>query len=326
MWKKSLLFCLILSSLVACGRSLSITIELNEPAPVASATPWPVLPTPTPVYDFPTVTLAPEYYSPTPTPGPMLPQAVLEKPMDFSPVLYGGNVFGSTFFLVLGGVGRAEWMPSEASVGRFAGEATYSLHDLQTEAKYFLWGLAPDYSPTCGVYTVASEADPGEAGFVAVLDGWGVGKRPVTELPANDPFYQQALGAWLSAQGVVSPEVGIMQVLRTDLEGDGLDEVFISAAHLDGSQHVTRAGDYAVVLMRSLVGAQVVTTLVAGDVYRSAGAELTFPRTYTLTNFIDLNQDGVQEVVVEMRHWEGFGAAIYQVHGGQVVEVLRAEC
>ena len=122
------------------------------------------------------------------------------------------------------------------------------------------------------------------------------------------------------------PQLGNLQVFRVDLEGDGSDEIFISATRLDESQHTTKAGDYSVILMRKVVGNEVVTTLVTGDVYDSKEPEITYPRTYSLANFIDLNQDGVLEVVVSFLKWEGFGASVYQVNGQDMVQTLSAGC
>jgi hypothetical protein len=212
------------------------------------------------------------------------------------------------------------------SVSRFSGEVTYSLHSLTQEAKYFVWGKTPEFSPTCKAYSIGTEASLDEAGFVGVVDGWQVMKRPVTALADKDGFYRQSVIDWLKEEGVSEPQVDSLHVYRVDLEGDGVDEVFISAAHLDESQHTTQAGDYSIIQMRQVVGNETVTRLVVGNVYRSQQPEITYPRTYSLTNFIDLNQDGRMEVVVETRKWEGFGARVFLIDGQDVIQALSAEC
>jgi hypothetical protein len=203
---------------------------------------------------------------------------------------------------------------------------TYSLHSLTQENKYFLWGKAPEFSPICRAYSVGSDAGLDEAGFVAVIDGWNITKRDVTELSADMQLYQQAVLDWLTAQGVAAAQPGNLQILRVDLEGDGVDEVFISATRLDESQHTTKAGDYSIVLMRKVNGNDAVTIPIVADVYRSQELEITYPKTYSIGNFIDLNQDGILEVVVDIRRWEGFGATVYQVEGQTFTQALRAGC
>ena len=268
---------------------------------------------------IPAQTLLPESLS-TLTPTPVV------WPTDFSPVLYGGNVYGTPFFLLLGGVSREVWLAPEMSVARYAGEATYSLHSLTQHDKYFLWGKSPEFIPTCQGYSIGTDAGLEESGFVAVFDGWTTTKRDVTELSADGEYYQQAVLDWLEAEGVASPQLGVMHTFRVDLEGDGVDEIFISAARLDDSQHTTKAGDYSIILMRKVAGNDVVTIPVVADIYRSKDLEITYPRTYTLANFIDLNQDGSLEVVLEIRQWEKFGATVYQIDGDDVIQTLRADC
>jgi hypothetical protein len=192
--------------------------------------------------------------------------------------------------------------------------------------KYFLWGKAPEFSPICQTYSLGTDAGLVENGFVATLDGWTVTKRDVIELSADENMYRHAVIDWLTGEGIASPEIGTLHIFRVDLEGDGTDEVFINATHLDESQHTTKAGDYSIILMRTVAGNDVITTHIIGDVYQSEELEITFSRTYSTANFIDLNQDGVLEVVVEIRGWEKFGAIVFQIDDGDVIQTLRAEC
>ena len=165
-----------------------------------------------------------------------------------------------------------------------------------------------------------------EFGFTAVIDGWSVTKRDVTEFSDEKGFYQQAVTDWLSSEGVKEPQVDKLKILRVDLEGDGADEIFMTATHLDDSQHITNAGDYSIVLMRKVIGNDVVTVPIVADVYSSGDGGMTFPRTYSIADFIDLNGDGVLEVVVQMTKWEGFGASVFQIDGQNVNQALTAEC
>jgi hypothetical protein len=78
--------------------------------------------------------------------------------------------------------------------------------------------------------------------------------------------------------------------------------------------------------MRKVAGNDAMTIPLVADFYISKELEITYPRTYFLANFIDLNQDGILEVVVGIQKWEGFGAVVFQIDGQNVTEALRAEC
>ena len=339
--KTSFLVLVSLFGLIACSQRLIASISIETPTSVsavaASATPYvagteTALAGPTPWIGGTETALAvsaaeTQSQNAFPTlPPPTSVPTFIEKPTDFSPVLYGGKFYQTSLFLLLGGVSRDAWLIPDISVSRFSGEVTYSLHTLTQEAKYFVWGNTPAFSPICKTYSVGTEADLDEAGFVAVVDGWNITKRPVTELSAGGQFYEQAVIDWLREEGVTTPQLDSLRAYKVDLEGDGTDEVFISATHLDDSQHTTKAGDYSVILMRQVIGNDAVTKLIVGDVYRSQDLEITYPRTYSLTNFIDLNQDGSLEVVVEIQKWEGFGAGVFQIDREDVIQVLGAEC
>ena len=327
-----------LYGLAACAQRPVVSFEVITPAvsitatpPVESPTPWAegtemALASPTPWVDGTQTALAATQNALATSTPPAVTQEVIAKPTDFSPVLYGGKLYDSTFFLLLGGAGKDEWLAPDESVARFSGEVTYSLNSMTQKAKYFLWGKAPEYSNTCKMYSIGTEATLDEGGFVAVVDGWEVAKRDVAELSADGQLYQQAVIDWLKTQGLDSPEIGDLHVFRADLEGDGTDEIFISATHLDESLHTTKAGDYSIVLMRKVSGNEVITKLVVGDLYDSKEPEITYPRTYSLANFIDLNQDGVLEVVVSFLKWEGFGASVFQVDGQNVTQTLSSGC
>ena len=155
----SLIVLLLLIS--ACSQVPVFSVEVITPPAPATATPIAAGSDTTSTSPAPAV----DGTQPEPT------QEVLEKPVGLSPVLYGGKLYDSTFFLLLGGVGMDEWLTPEESVARFSGEVTYSLNSLTQESKYFLWGETPEFSPTCRVYTVGTEAMLDEGGFVAVVDG-----------------------------------------------------------------------------------------------------------------------------------------------------------
>jgi hypothetical protein len=114
-----------------------------------------------------------------------------------------------------------------------------------------------------------------------------------------------------------------------DLEGDGVDEVLLSASYFkEKFAFLTETGAYSVVLLRKVVGNDTVTIPLVKDYYVSTNPEfeVSYPKTYTLADAVDLNGDGTLEVVVDVRRYEGGGAIVYRVDGQNVREVLRALC
>ena len=301
---KSLMILVLSFSFFGCSQRPAFTIEVLETAtPVAPLSESPL--TATLPAEIPTI-------------------AVM--PADFSPILYGKRYDADTFFLLLGGLQGDVWLAPDLAFVRFL-NIPPSRYEIYTFAKgqFHIEGYAPQFSPTSKSYSMRAEETLNEIGMIGVAQGWPVLQRAVQELAADNELYRQAVLDWLAAEGVAEPQLDTLHIFRVDIEGDGVDEIFISATHLDGSQHITRAGDYSIVLLRKVAGNEAVTLLIVGDIYRSTSDEITYLCTYSLANFIDLNQDGTLEVLVDVERWERAGAILYQIEGQDVIETLRVE-
>ncbi len=135
---------------------------------------------------------------------------------------------------------------------------------------------------------------------------------------ATQSVYVEAVGDFLKAGEIADPKVRITRILRVDLEGDGEEEVLISATNYfseDKSDHSAapfpeapiespRRGSYFVVILRRIVAGKVQTQLVAGEVYPKPD-EPVAPNVHQVTAVLDLNGDGKLEVIVHSFYYEG---------------------
>jgi hypothetical protein len=183
-------------------------------------------------------------------------------------------------------------------------------------------GYAPESTPIRpGQYTIGSDSTRADFGMLGVAHGWPIRQEQADELSPESETYKQIVLDWLKETGVADPQLGTLHIYRVDLEDDGTDEIFISATHLDDSQHTTRKGDYSIVLMRKVAGNEAVTVPLVADINRSQEAEITYPRTYLLSNFVDLDQNGIMEVVIDYHGWEEDGALIYTIRDQEITRV-----
>jgi hypothetical protein len=241
-------------------------------------------------------------------------------PPGFSPILYGKKFDADMFFVLLGGVQGNTWLSPEQAAAQFSGAYSYDVCPF-AKGGFQVYGYAPEFSHPSASYSLQTDSSFNEFGMVGVAQGWPVRQVIPLELSLDNETYQNVVSDWLIGEGIARPERGSLRIFRVDLEGDGVDEVFISATHLDESQHTSKSGDYSLVLMRKVVGNDVATLPIVADVYHSQEPEITYPRTYSLANFIDLNQDGILEVIVDFQQWEKVGAMIYQVKGQGITQV-----
>ena len=149
----------------------------------------------------------------------------------------------------------------------------------------------------------------------------------------------EAVGDFLKARGIADPKVQIARVLRVDLDGDGEEEVLISATNYfteDKSDHSAapfpeapiespRPGSYSVVILRRVVAGRVQTQLVTGEVYPKPD-ESVAPNVYQLAAVLDLNGDGKLEVIVHSFYYEGGETMIYRCEPDKIEPVLSVAC
>ena len=322
--QKSILI-VLLFTLSACSQTPGVPIEATP-----TFTPW-VAGTETAVADLsssPTPTLVPSL-TPLPTlaSGDIPPFATFTPyPLSegtFSPVFYG-----SGSFLLLGGIKKGDgWISGVQAAQYMFNEMDY--YFFNPNGSIQIQGSALEFDPTCGNHFMPSSVVMPET-MVGVASGWITQKREITNLSTDDPTYVQAVIEWFQSQGNFPTEIHITRILQVDMEGDGVNEVLLSASYFKNTSFTfyTETGDYSVVLMRKVIGNEVVTIPLVKDYYVSTDPqfEMSYPNTYTLVEAVDLNGDGTLEVIVDVRRWEGWGAIVYRVDGQNVREVMRAIC
>ena len=304
------------------GTGTALSIAHSSPTPwvagtetalaVSSSSPTPTLVPSLP--PFPTSTSAAIPPFPTFTPYPR-PEGT------FSPVLYG-----SGSFLLVGGITYDGWISGVQAAQYIFNEMDYDFFNPNGSIQ--IRGSALEFDPTCGNHFMPSSVVLPEP-MVGVASGWITKERGTTDLSTDDPSYVQAVAEWFQSQGNSPTEIHITRILQADIEGDGVNEVLLSASYFKPKfAFLTETGDYSIVLMRKVIGNNVLTIPLVKEYYVSSDPELeiSYPNTYTLVEAVDLNGDGTLEVIVDVRRWEGWGAIVYRVDGQNVREVMRAIC
>ena len=164
---------------------------------------------------------------------------------------------------------------------------------------------------------------PGPYG-VAISAPWAL-QPYVFEAIADDGTYAGFASELLSARGMDVEEPTIKQLFRTDLEGDGVNEVMVVAEAVTQGL-LLEPGDYSIAFMRKVVDGDVQTvileeTLVFDEGDRFAGA-------HAFGGAADLNDDGRMELIVDSAFFEGFNVAIWEYVNDDLgaVQVLQTGC
>ncbi|MFN0141075.1 MAG: FG-GAP repeat domain-containing protein [Pyrinomonadaceae bacterium] len=157
--------------------------------------------------------------------------------------------------------------------------------------------------------------------------------KPMPRIPkrisARNAVYKRAVASFLKKQGVKNPIVRITQAFQIDLDGDGQDEVVITATRAS-DRYFTKlnAGDYSLVLLRTVTKAEVTDLMVDGNIYKPDQEDVGPPHRYEISGIADLNGDGTMEVAIYAEYYEGAGTAAFELRGGklEMIKEVQAGC
>jgi hypothetical protein len=211
------------------------------------------------------------------------------------------------------------------------GGETYRVYGLKGYLGRSVGSGAPSAGEPCEDTRIV-DLKPSYQDIQAIASGgiWAAMPRVPKSLPIKQPVYVKAVSDLLKARGIAEPKVNIEQALQIDLEGDRVNEVLVSASYFAGSEDnepmpSAEPGDYSIVIMRKLVRGKVETVVLAEDV-QAKKIEFGAPFKFDIAGVLDLNGDGVMEVVLHDRYYEGAGSSVMEIKGTQVETVLDAGC
>ena len=232
-----------------------------------------------------------------------------------------GFLFGATL--------DGKWVKADQAAKTIQPGTVYRIYGL-TEKVGETKGSEPKSAsePCPDTLEVALSPKP-ERGVIAIAATWNALLRKPRKADATQKVYVDAVRDFLKKRGIKEPKVKITRILRVDLEGDGEDEVLISATNYfskdDGVPSSAPAGSYSLVLLRRMVAGNLRTQLVAGEFYPSA-ENFNAPNSYDVGAVLDLDGDGKLEIVVHSGYYEGEATTIYRCEPVKINAVLTVEC
>ena len=172
----------------------------------------------------------------------------------------------------------------------------------------------------------------------AISANWNPMPRVIQRLPLENAAYQKIMAAELKARKINAPVV-MSQILKTDLDGDKIDEVILVAQRpkvaFDDqrrleSKYEQAVGDYSLVLVRKVVAGSV-KTFVLGErnvtkLFDGKGEGLPTVLTQYVTAIADIDGDGRMEVFVDDYVHEGEGVTIFGWNGKAFKTMLEWGC
>ena len=225
---------------------------------------------------------------------------------------------------LLGGVENGKYLDAKTTFGKLNGEQSYTLYGITGKTGELTATVeAPDVP--CEEFYYARTELEGQKGLAI---GKGIGWNPVPRTPRainlNDKTYLNVVSAILRSKGLASAKAKIEQAVKVDLDGDGTEEVVLTASSYGGKiEPSAKAGDYSFLLVRKIVGGKVKNIMVVEE-YIKKNVRFGAPNRFEISSIVDLNGDGKMEIVLYAEYYEGNGAGAYEITD-KVVEIKELE-
>ncbi len=137
---------------------------------------------------------------------------------------------------------------------------------------------------------------------IAISANWDLTPNTITALDRDSVEYRTIAEELLSSFDVSDTDVELTTLIQTDLDGDGVDEIFFGMERISNSLVSSITGDYSFLYMHKIVDGRVIDELIYGDINAEGFGILNGVRLFAIA---DLNGDGRMEVIVGLRYYEG---------------------
>ncbi len=166
-----------------------------------------------------------------------------------------------------------------------------------------------------GGYGIETSPELAHGGFdtpiaIGVTADWDVLPRTASITTGGSGVYLDEVARLISENGIDPSFATVDSVARVDLEGDGVDEVVVSASRAP-NWPLTSVGDYSLVFLRKVVEEEVQTAILVGAYLPTERDDLYWVRG-RLAGFADLNGDAKLEILVRTEYYEGDGVEAFE--------------
>ena len=218
---------------------------------------------------------------------------------------------------LLGGIGPRGWLPEDKAVPHFrAGRALTLFNSIGQSVGTVTLGTATQTDFNEHTRKITGKM-PVSGEYLAASAPARPHVRPVNLISQQSPYYATYQGVvrdFLKAKGLTVAQPRIEKMVRTDLNGDGEEEVLILANSLPKGNDDNLTNYYSLALLRYVKEGGAVGVLpIIADVKRRVLENEVY--RVELSGLVDLNGDGKTEIILRGAPYEGITYTAYTFDG-----------
>lgn len=158
---------------------------------------------------------------------------------------------------------------------------------------------------------------------LAVNDGEPLTFGPKIPLTSESEGYVDFIAKILADNGLEGEPVHIREIVKTDLEGDGIDEVLLVASNLAAPDQ--NKGQYSIVLLRKVIDGKIESLFLTKQIKNMLTGDWNdrLLYDYELREIVDLDHDGVCELLLSETYHEGRFYLVYKLVDGEMQLILE---
>lgn len=155
--------------------------------------------------------------------------------------------------------------------------------------------------------------DPEQSDGVAISGTWDAVPHLVELSSASQQVYLDQAALLLSQRGYPGVPIELAQVIRTDLEGDGVNEVIVSARHPGAPTYDRDVGVFSLVFLRRVIEGDVQTAILHFSVFAEEDVgQATSAEHAVVSAVADLNGDGTMEIAIDGSGYEWYWSEAFE--------------
>jgi len=257
------------------------------------------------------------------------PNAVLPTPA-LAPL---AGVDGDQISCFMGGADTQKFLNASDMAAKLRGLTEYRLYNLAGEAGNAVAPGPPVDEGSEGecadLWRHELALDPRSAGtYFAALRPASAGANPLPKtlqsLDAPTPEHIKLVRDFLLRRNIADPEVRIIQTVRTDLNGDGIDDWILNAVRQ--TPEVARKGDYSVLLVLLGQKSSFRTYIIQDAINLEDSPYASTLWVNTIVAVVDVDGDGSMEIVLNGAYIYGGGWDLVRFQNGGFEYVLFCGC